>query len=366
LRSICTTILSAVVLIGGLVAVLLFSFGTFDDHHESAPVSQQSLFSASLIPEGWLRKTAVEYEELQSILLNTPDADQARKWSKYYTSGPHLAGKNFSQALWTLERWQEFGIASSIVDYDVYINYPKGHRLALLEKNGEKKETFDSHATTEEEWKVTYEARLEENVLKEDNSSQLASRVPTFHGYSASGNVTAPYVFVNYGTYKDFEELQAANISLGGKIALAKYGGVFRGLKVKRAQELGMIGCVMYSDPGDDGEITEENGIATYPDGPAREPSSVQRGSVQFLSMLCAPEIECHMLTCVSQASPQATLPLPATPRSLECLASPLTTPSRISLRSRYPTKTRYLFSKPSMATARKRHPSTATGNKVA
>jgi N-acetylated-alpha-linked acidic dipeptidase len=285
LRFVCTTILSSVVLIGGLVAVLLFSFGPFDKGHESAPITIQSSFSASQIPNGWLHKTAQEYEELQSILLNTPNAEQAREWSSYYTSGPHLAGKNLSQALWTLSRWQEFGISNSIiVDYDVYINYPKSHRLALLEKNKKDKDTTESPAAIEEEWKVTYEAELEEDVLDADKSSQLVNRVPTFHGYSASGNVTAPYVFVNYGTYKDFEELQAANVSLDGKIALAKYGGVFRGLKVKRAQELGMVGCVMYTDPGDDGEITEKNGHATYPDGPAREPSSVQRGSVQFLS----------------------------------------------------------------------------------
>lgn len=230
-----------------------------------------------------MHKTALDFEELQSILLNTPEAEQARESSKYYTSGPHLAGKNLSQALWTLEKWQQYGIASSIVDYDVYINYPKGHRLALLEKN-DNNETTDGRGATEEDWAVAYEARLEENVLEEDKSSQLAGRIPTFHGYSASGNVTAPYVFVNYGTYRDFEELQAANVSLEGKIALAKYGGVFRGLKVKRAQELGMVGVVIYTDPGDDGEVTEENGVATYPDGPAREPSSVQRGSVQFLS----------------------------------------------------------------------------------
>ncbi|KAH7406513.1 hypothetical protein DE146DRAFT_689164 [Phaeosphaeria sp. MPI-PUGE-AT-0046c] len=284
LRFVCTTILTSVVLIGGLVAVLLFSLGSFDDHHESAPALKLSLSSASQIPDGWLGKTALEYEELQSILLSAPDAEQAREWSKYYTSGPHLAGKNLSQALWTMERWQEFGIASSIVDYDVYINYPKGHRLALLEKTAEKHDSSEDVQSEEDEWKVTYEARLEEDVLDEDKSSQLAGRIPTFHGYSASGNVTAPYVFVNYGTYKDFEELQAANVSLKGKIALAKYGGVFRGLKVKRAQELGMVGTVMYSDPGDDGEVTEENGVATYPEGPAREPSSVQRGSVQFLS----------------------------------------------------------------------------------
>ena len=70
---------------------------------------------------------------------------------------------------------------------------------------------------------------------------------------------------------------------LKGKIALVKYGGIFRGLKVKRASELGMIGVVIYSDPGDDGEVTEKNGLKTYPDGPARNPSSVQRGSCQYL-----------------------------------------------------------------------------------
>ncbi|KAF2029537.1 Zn-dependent exopeptidase [Setomelanomma holmii] len=285
LRFVCTTILSSIVLIGGLAAIVLFSLGPFDDDRETAPKSKHSLLSTAQIPSGWLGKTALEYEELQSILLNTPDAEQAREWSRYYTSGPHLAGKNLSQALWTKEKWQEFGITNSlIVDYDVFINYPKGHRLALLMK-GKKDES--AHATmdaSEGQWEVKYEARLEEDVLEEDKSSQLADRVPTFHGYSASGNVTAPYVFVNYGTYKDFSELQAAKVDLAGKIAVAKYGGVFRGLKVKRAQELGMVGVVIYSDPGDDGELTEKNGVATYPEGPARQPSSVQRGSVQFLS----------------------------------------------------------------------------------
>jgi len=97
--------------------------------------------------------------------------------------------------------------------------------------------------------------------------------------------VTAPFVYVNYGTYQDFEDLRKANVSLEGKIAIARYGGIFRGLKVLRAQQLGMIGIVIYSDPGDDGKITEENGYKAYPKGPARQPSSVQRGSTQFLSI---------------------------------------------------------------------------------
>lgn len=230
--------------------------------------------------KAWPASDGVSYKELQNILLTTPQEDKIRHWSEYYTAGPHLAGKNFSQTLWTRDRWQEFGVQdSSIVSYDVYVNYPAGHRLALLEKCSKGKR--DGKET---EYKVKYEASLEEDVLEEDPTSGLEDRIPTFHGYSASGNVTAQYVYVNFGTYQDFEDVLKANVSLQGKIALVKYGGIFRGLKVKRAQELGMVGTVIYTDPEEDGEITEENGYKTYPDGPARQGSSVQRGSCQFLS----------------------------------------------------------------------------------
>ncbi|KAL2871054.1 M28 family metallopeptidase [Aspergillus lucknowensis] len=219
-------------------------------------------------PESWPNGHGLDYEELQTLLLGTPSAAREREWSKYYTAAPHLAGKNLSQALWTKERWEEFGITDTkIVSYDVYLNYPVDHRLALLEGN-----------------KVTFEASLEEDVLEEDSTSGLPDRVPTFHGYSASGNVTAPFVYVNFGTYADFEDLVNANVSLAGKVAIAKYGRIFRGLKVKRAQELGAVGVILYDDPQQDGEFTEENGYKPYPEGPARQPSAVQRGSTQFLS----------------------------------------------------------------------------------
>jgi N-acetylated-alpha-linked acidic dipeptidase len=78
--------------------------------------------------------------------------------------------------------------------------------------------------------------------------------------------------------------LTSQGISLKDKIVLVKYGKVFRGLKVEKAQELGAIGVVIYSDPGDDGETTEKNGYKPYPHGPARQPSSVQKGSVEYLS----------------------------------------------------------------------------------
>ena len=243
---------------------------------------------APLPHSAWPQSEGLPYMELQEVLQTTPQEDKAREWSQYYTAGPHLAGKNLSQALWTRERWQESGVQdTSIVSYDVYVNYPAGHRLALLEKSSKIKVDLGkrmAEMNSISDYRVKYECTVAEDVLDEDPTSGLDNRIPTFHGYSASGNVTAQFVYVNFGTYKDFEDLVKANVSLTGKIAIAKYGRIFRGLKVKRAQELGMVGAVIYTDPQEDGDVTEENGYKTYPDGPARNPSSVQRGSVQFLS----------------------------------------------------------------------------------
>ncbi|KAL2021434.1 hypothetical protein VTK56DRAFT_7187 [Thermocarpiscus australiensis] len=267
LRRFCTIALASILIWFFItVAISLSAFPDGDLHHGHSP--------------GWswpgCGRRRLSHEQLRRILLETPSSEQAREWSRYYTAGAHLAGKNYSQALWTKNRWEEFGVKSDIVSYDVYINYPVDHRLALLEK----KEQQDGSSA----WKVSFEASLAEDVIDEDPTTGQADSVPTFHGYSASGNVTGPVVYVNYGTYQDFEDLLKANVSLEGKVAIARYGGIFRGLKVKRAQELGMVGAILYTDPGDDGDVTEENGVATYPDGPARQPSSVQRGSTQFLS----------------------------------------------------------------------------------
>lgn len=275
IRRFCSWTLGTVL----VLAIIGLSYPYAAHFEDDRPTESVQLWRS--MPQSWPQSTGKTYEDLQKIMLSTPDEDQARTWSKYYTSGQHLAGKNKSQALWTRDRWQENGVKSDLVAYDVYINYPLGHRLALIRQRKDDQE-------------VKYECSLEEDVLEEDPTTNLTSRVPTFHGYSVSGNVTAPYVYVNFGTYRDYEDLREAGIDLKGKIALAKYGRNFRGLKVKRAQELGMLGVVMYSDPQEDGEVTEQNGYKAYPEGPARNPSAVQRGSTQFLSkFLCSIVLTC-------------------------------------------------------------------------
>jgi N-acetylated-alpha-linked acidic dipeptidase len=222
----------------------------------------------------------------ESILVNSFDNTSIATWSYYYTHGYHVAGSNRTMAQWTADRWNENGFTASLTEYcmldliidvrnilfltltDVFLNYPVSHSLSLSLPNGTK-----------------YTPALMEDVLAEDETTSYPNRVPTFHGYSFTGDASAEYVYVGRGQQIDFKRLKSLGVPLEGKIALSRYGGPFRGLKVKNAQENGMIGAVLFLDPGDDGNITEAKGYAPYPEGPARNPSSVQRGSVQFLSI---------------------------------------------------------------------------------
>ncbi|WEW58633.1 carboxypeptidase [Emydomyces testavorans] len=214
-------------------------------------------------------QSAPRLSKHESILVNSFNNASVSDWSYYYTHGAHVAGQNLTMAQWTADKWSEYGMNSSVVPYTVYLNYPVSHSLSLSLANGTK-----------------WDASLEEAVLPEDETTSYPNRIPTFHGYSATGDVTAEYVYVGRGQKVDFDRLVELGVDLKGKIAIARYGGPFRGLKVKNAQEYGMIGCVIFTDPGDDGNITEANGYAAYPHGPARNPTSVQRGSVQFLSSI--------------------------------------------------------------------------------
>jgi N-acetylated-alpha-linked acidic dipeptidase len=122
-----------------------------------------------------------------------------------------------------------------------------------------------------------FKAALEEPPLAVDpTSSQKSEQLPSFNAYSVDGDVTGPLVYVNYGRPSDYEELARRGISVKGAIVIARYGQSWRGIKPKVAAEHGAIGCLIYSDPRDDGFYVDE----VFPDGPMRNRNGVQRGSV--------------------------------------------------------------------------------------
>ncbi|KAI9316345.1 hypothetical protein BX666DRAFT_2019438 [Dichotomocladium elegans] len=211
-------------------------------------------------------------------ILEIPDSRNIRAYLQYYTNETHLAGSEADQqqADWTKQKFIEFGIRDTKIEtYYPLLNYPLDRRLALVSGPPE----------------FQYEASLEEKVVPEDESSSLPERTPTFHGYSKNGTAFGPVVYANYGRVEDFEYLVSQGVHLNGTIALMRYGGAFRGLKIRAAEQYGCIGALVYSDPLDDGPIGKEgfphmNPPKPYPEGPWRSPSSVQRGSVQYNSIL--------------------------------------------------------------------------------
>ncbi len=181
-------------------------------------------------------------------------------WMKFLSSNPHHVGsaKDKANAEYIADLFKQWGYQTEIASY--YVLFPTP-RTRLLELLGSK----------------PYKAKLEEPSIPEDKTSgQKAEQLPSYNAYSADGDVTAELVFVNRGIPADYEELEKMGVSVKGKIVIAKYGGSWRGIKPKVAAEHGAIGCLIYSDPADDGYAAGD----TYPEGPFRRKDAVQRGSV--------------------------------------------------------------------------------------
>jgi len=123
-----------------------------------------------------------------------------------------------------------------------------------------------------------FKANMQEPALPEDpTSNQQNEQLPTYNAYSIDGDVTGPLVYVNYGVPEDYEELERRGVSVKGAIVIARYGHAWRGIKPLVAGEHGAVGCIIYSDPHDDGYTGGE----TFPKGAWRPKDGVQRGSVQ-------------------------------------------------------------------------------------
>ena len=189
-----------------------------------------------------------------------PDPAVLRASMQRLTARPHHVGSAYDRenAEWILSRFKEWGLDARIETYDVLFPTPKERAVELLEP-------------------TRFTARLEEPTVAGDpTSSQHAEQLPSYNAYSIDGDVTAPLVYVNYGVPEDYEALERLGISVKGAIVIARYGGSWRGIKPKVAGEHGAIGCLIYSDPRDDGYHQGD----TFPNGPYRPADGVQRGSV--------------------------------------------------------------------------------------
>ena len=198
-----------------------------------------------------------DWEKQFDAQLNPQNLDT---WMQFLTSHPHHVGSPHDKANadYMLNLFKNWGYDAQIETYNVLFPTPKTRVLELL---GAK----------------PYKAKLEESALKEDKTSgQKSEQLPSYNAFSADGDVTAELVFVNRGIPADYEELDKMGIDVKGKIVIAKYGGSWRGIKPKVAAEHGAIGCIIYSDPADDGYVQGD----VYPVGPFRPKDGVQRGSV--------------------------------------------------------------------------------------
>jgi N-acetylated-alpha-linked acidic dipeptidase len=211
-------------------------------------------------PRGFFTESVAAQQKVEREFRALPDPAVARDTMRRLAAAPHHLGspEGGKNAEWILARFREWGLDAHIETFEVLFPTPKERVVELVEP-------------------VKFRAALAETTLKEDpTSGQTAQQLPTFNAYSTDGEATAPLVYVNYGMPDDYEQLERLGVDVKGKIVIARYGGGWRGIKPKVAGEKGALGCLIYSDPRDDGYFEGE----VYPAGPFRPEQGVQRGSV--------------------------------------------------------------------------------------
>ena len=216
--------------------------------------------SAQKSISGFTSDEAKKQTELEAKFDALLKAENLDSWLKRLASRPHALGQPFGKesAEFMRDLLKSWGYDAQLETYKVLFPTPKTRVLELLTP-------------------TKFVAKLSEPPLKEDaTSGQTAEQLPIYNAWSADGDVTGELVFVNYGVPADYEELTKLGIDVKGKIVIAKYGGSWRGIKPKVAQEHGAVGCIIYSDPEEDGYYQGD----VYPKGAYKNKTGAQRGSV--------------------------------------------------------------------------------------
>jgi N-acetylated-alpha-linked acidic dipeptidase len=209
---------------------------------------------------GFMPARAAEQQALEKRFDSLLSRENLREWMQRLTARPHHVGSTAGRenAQFLAEQLRSWGYDTRIEEFRVLFPTPKQRRLELVRPG-------------------RYTARIAEPRLREDATSGIDhEQLPVYNAYSVDGDVTGELVYVNYGVPKDYETLEERGISVRGKIVLARYGGSWRGIKPKVAAEHGAIGCLIFSDPKDDGYYQGD----VYPKGAYRNEWGAQRGSV--------------------------------------------------------------------------------------
>ena len=214
---------------------------------------------------GFTSASSKAERDLESNFRKIPSPQIMRESMQRLSAHPHHVGSPYDKqnAEWILAQFKSWGLDAQIETFEVLFPTPKERVLELV-------------APTH------FAAKLQEPPVAGDpTSNQQSEQLPTYNAYSTDGDVTAPLVYVNYGLPKDYEELDRLGVSVKGAIVIARYGNSWRGIKPKVAAEHGAVGCIIYSDPHDDGFFEDD----VFPEGPMRNENGVQRGSVMEMTL---------------------------------------------------------------------------------
>jgi len=214
---------------------------------------------------GFSESASEAQKELEAKYEKQLSADNLDQWMKRMAAEPHWVGTEYGEenVKWMEKQFKSWGYKTKIDTYHVLFPYPKVRLLELTAP-------------------TTYTASLEAIPVEGDPyTAQGDKLLPSYNAFSTDGDVEAELVFVNYGIPSDYEELEKLGIDVKGKIVIAKYYGSWRGIKPKLAAEKGAIGCIIYSDPEDDGYAQGD----VYPKGAFKNKTGVQRGSVMDMPL---------------------------------------------------------------------------------
>lgn len=214
---------------------------------------------------GFSEKASEAQKKLEADYEKQLSADNLDQWMKLLAAEPHWVGTEYGEknVKWMEKQFKSWGYKTEIDTYHVLFPYPKVRVLELTAP-------------------TTYSAKLEAVAVEGDPyTAQGDKLLPSYNAFSTDGDVEAELVFVNYGIPSDYDELEKLGIDVKGKIVIAKYYGSWRGIKPKLAAEKGAIGCIIYSDPEDDGYAQGD----VYPEGPYKNKTGVQRGSVMDMPL---------------------------------------------------------------------------------